>query len=263
MSLSLSRGKQLDVGHHGIAQDDLPPMEQGTLDPRDWFKPTDSPAQPDASANPPPGLRPIELEIGSGKGTFLAQHALLYPEVDFLGIEWAKAFWRYAADRARRRRFDNVRLLRCDADMFIRHYVPDSVFQQVHIYFPDPWPKKRHHKRRLVQADFLRQLHRVMIPAETNPAASAPGPAGGSSASPTVQVGEQVSTSPRIHIATDHADYFEWMQEHATQVTDLFDRLPFESPKSAGEGELVGTNFERKYRREGRIFQGMILRKRP
>jgi len=278
MALSLSHGKQLDVGHHGIAQDDLPPMERGALDPRHWFKPDDNPAQPNTPGDDSPGVnspgdntpgtppaspRPIELEIGSGKGTFLVQHAQLYPDVDFLGIEWAKSFWRYAADRARRRGFDNIRLLRCDADMFIRHYVPDAVFRQVHIYFPDPWPKKRHHKRRLIQADFLRELHRVLVPAEADPVASAPGLAGGPSAHPTGQVGGQTTASPRIRIATDHADYFDWMREHAATVEDLFDRLPFQSPESAGEGEMVGTNFERKYRKEGRPFHGMILRKRP
>lgn len=232
MSLSLSHGKQLDVGRHGIAQEDLPPMDAGRVDVRTWFR------------DPPAIDRPVELEIGSGKGTFLIQHAKLHPEVDYLGLEWAKAFWRYAADRARRHGLDNVRLVRCDADMFVRHYVPDATFRQVHIYFPDPWPKKRHHKRRLIQAAFLRELHRVLIPA-------APGAAG--------VLGETAC----LRIATDHADYFQWMQDHAAEVQDLFDREPFVSPESAGEGELVGTNFERKYRLEGRPFHGMILRKRP
>ncbi|MCB1756583.1 MAG: hypothetical protein KDJ38_13760, partial [Gammaproteobacteria bacterium] len=173
--------------------------------------------------------------------------------------EWAKAFWRFAADRARRHGLENVRLLRCDAAVFVRHYVPDATFRQIHIYFPDPWPKKRHHKRRLVQADFLRELHRVLIPVPQTACPSAPGSAGGSSGGTS----DESSTSPCVRLATDHADYFEWMGEHAAQVTDIFEREPFERPKSAGEGELVGTNFERKYRKEGRVFQGMILRKRP
>jgi tRNA (guanine-N7-)-methyltransferase len=233
MSLSLSHGKTLNIDRFGIAQDELPPMDQGRLDPRGWFK--------NAEGKLPATDRPLELEIGSGKGTFLVQHAQLYPGVDYLGIEWAKAFWRYAADRARRHGLENVRLLRCDAAVYVRHYVPDATFRQVHIYFPDPWPKKRHHKRRLVQADFLRELHRVLIP-------------GGQ---------EELGETACVRLATDHAEYFEWMGEHAAQVTDLFEREPFERPKSAGEGELVGTNFERKYRKEGRVFQGMILRKRP
>ena len=241
MSLSLSHGKQLDVGRFGIAQEDLPSMDAGHIDVRQWFKNTEGNLPGEA----------LELEIGSGKGTFLVQHAKLHPDVDYLGIEWAKAFWRYAADRVRRHGLENVRLLRCDAAVFVRHYVPDATFRQVHIYFPDPWPKKRHHKRRLIQADFLRELHRVLIPA--------PGrmPAPGSVDEATAGV------TPCIRIATDHADYFEWMQEHAAKVSDLFDREPFIKPGSEGEGELVGTNFERKYREQGRIFQGMVLRKRP
>ncbi len=235
MSLSLSHGKTLDVGRYGIAQDDLPPMDAGTIDLRQWFK--------DGAGNLPDPARPIELEIGSGKGTFLVQQAKLNPDVDYLGIEWAKAFWRYAADRVRRHGLGNVRLLRCDAAVFIRHYVPDQTFRQVHIYFPDPWPKKRHHKRRLIQAPFLRELHRVLVPMST--------------------AGEADAVTARVRIATDHEDYFQWMQEHAGQVADLFEIEPFESPESAGEGELVGTNFERKYRQEGRSFYGMVLKKRP
>ena len=272
MSLSLSHGKILDVGRFGIAQEDLPSMDAGPIDLRAWFRDNEEHL---------PGAA-MELEIGSGKGTFLVQHAKLHPDVNYLGIEWAKAFWKYAADRVRRHGLENVRLLRCDAAVFVRHYVPDATFRQVHIYFPDPWPKKRHHKRRLIQADFLRELHRVLItaPGSTDPRSdpSAPGSAGGPmqtrgnnppaepGAEGKMNMAETVATSgggPCVRIATDHADYFEWMGEHAAKVADLFDREPFIKPGSEGEGELVGTNFERKYREEGRAFQGMVLRKRP
>ena len=110
--------------------------------------------------------------------------------------------------------------------------MPEASLRRVHIYFPDPWPKARHHKRRTVQAPFLRHLHRVLR-------------AGG-----------------EVRLATDHDDYFQWMQDHAAQVADLFERQPFERPGSAEAGELVGTNFERKYRREGRAFYAMTLAKR-
>ena len=71
-----------------------------------------------------------------------------------------------------------------------------------------------------------------------------------------------ITNKRHVRIATDHSDYFAWIQEHAAMVADLFEPLAFESPTSAGEGELVGTNFERKYRREGRPFHGLILRSR-
>ncbi len=222
MALSLGHGKSLDVAGIGIQEQDLPPFSQGRIDLRLWFGEEGGEAC----------RKPLELEIGSGKGTFLVQQATLTPGVNYIGIEWAKAFWRFGADRCRRHQLANVKLLRAEAGFFIRNYVGDGALRQVHIYFPDPWPKAKHNKRRLIQAPFLRELHRAL------------------------------EAQGRVRIATDHSDYFVWMEEHAAQVSDLFERLPFESPGSAGEGELVGTNFERKYRREGRPFHSMILRRR-
>lgn len=222
MALSLGNTASLDVTGVGIDESELPPFAAGAIDLRAWFGAPGSEAY----------QRPLELEIGSGKGTFLVQQATLTPQLNYIGIEWAKAFWRYAADRCRRHQLNNVKLLKAEASFFVRNFVQTGLLRQVHIYFPDPWPKARHNKRRLVQAPFLRELHRVL------------------------------EANGQIRIATDHSDYFAWMEEHAGQVTDLFDRLEFVSPDSAGEGELVGTNFERKYRREGRPFNGMILRKK-
>ena len=219
-----TRPRPLDTAGHGFSQDDLPGLDHGPLDLPRFF------GFPSAGG---PAERPLDLEIGSGKGTFLVQQAGLEPGVDFLGIEWAKAFWRHAADRARRHELANVRLLWADATVFVRNYVPDAALRRVHIYFPDPWPKKRHHKRRTVQAPFLAELHRVLRP------------------------------DGEVRLATDHSEYFAWMQEHAAAVADRFDVRPFEPPDSAGEGELVGTNFERKYRREGRPFHAMTLARRP
>ncbi len=211
-------GKSFDVGEVGLDGADLPPFEQGALDLRSWFPGRES--------------LPLELEVGSGKGTFLVQQATQMVNVNYIGIEYARAYWKSAADRCRRHNLPNVKLLHTEAGLFIRNYCPDACFAQVHVYFPDPWPKARHNKRRFIQASTLTQLHRVLAP------------------------------TGLLRIATDHADYFQWMQEHAGQVTELYEALPFVSPESAGEGELVGTNFERKYRREGRPFFGMILRKR-
>ncbi|MEL7087713.1 MAG: tRNA (guanosine(46)-N7)-methyltransferase TrmB [Planctomycetota bacterium] len=233
MSDSTSSAHGMDVTGYGYSQDDLPELDHGPVDLRTWFGFDRDVADPDPqNAEFAARDRPMDLEIGSGRGTFLAQQAVLEPGVDFLGIEWAKQFWRHAADRARRRELANVRLLWADATVFVRNYVGDQTLRHVHIYFPDPWPKKRHHKRRSVQAPFLRELHRVL------------------------HVGGE------IRLATDHAEYFAWMQEHAAQVEDLFERRPFAPPASAGEGELVGTNFERKYIAEGRAFNAMVLAKR-
>ncbi|MBI1338555.1 MAG: tRNA (guanosine(46)-N7)-methyltransferase TrmB [Phycisphaera sp.] len=225
MSFSLSRKQGFDTTGVGYETADLPVLLPGqsrvdptVFDPRDWFGPDRR------------GL-PFELEIGSGKGTFLVQQSVLQPGVNFLGIEYARAFCRYAADRVRRNAIANVKLLHAEAGFFVQCYIPDGIVERVHIYFPDPWPKARHHKRRLVQEPFLRMVHSRLV------------------------------SRGCIRLATDHTDYFEWMCDHASRVSDLFVVEPFENTASAGEGELVGSNFERKYRREGRPFHAMVLRK--
>lgn len=217
MSFGLNRGKTFDLGRHGIDRSDLPPIEQGTWDPRTLF---DDPS------------RSFELEIGSGKGTFLVQQAELQPDTNFLGIEWAGEFFRYAADRLRRRSFANVRVLHDDATEVVTHRLPTGICGVVHLYFSDPWPKSRHHKRRVVQDATLEAIHRVLEP-------------GG-----------------ELRLVTDHVELWAWYEEHAARHAHLFERTEFASPESAGEGEVVGTNFERKFRREGRPFHAMTLRRR-
>lgn len=218
MGTSLSRGKTLDAGHFGITPDQLPPFDDGPIDLQNWF---------------PPDRRacPLELEIGSGKGTFLCQAARLTPQANYVGVEYARAFWRYAADRCRRNSLENVRVVNAEASGFVRHYVRDLSLRQAHIYFPDPWPKTRHHKRRLIQESFLRLLHSKLEP------------------------------NGSIRIATDHAEYFQWITDHAQRVAALFEPLPFQGAGCTDQGELVGTNFERKYLREGRTIHAVILRK--
>lgn len=250
MSFGLGRGRALDPGWGVVAvsAEEMPALpdaiatdpEAGRLDPRAWFD------HPD---------RPLEIEIGSGKGTFLVQQAMLQPEVNFLGIEWAREFAWYTADRVRRRRarglLANVRVLHADAATFLRWRAPDAIARVVHLYFSDPWPKAKHHKKRVVQDRFLAEVWRVLMP-------------GG-----------------ELRVVTDHDDLWAWDMDHFQRWTspqgwDLlrscnphtnphttpgpFEMAPFDRPRSAGEGELIGTNFERKFRREGRSFHAAVLR---
>ncbi len=168
---------------------------------------------------------PVELEIGMGKGTFLTEQAKARPQVNFFGIEWARWFWRYASDRLRRNGCLNARTVRAEAAYFLTEFITDSSLSVLHIYFPDPWPKKRHHRRRLIQEPFLKQAHRVLIP-------------GG-----------------RLQIVTDHLEYFE--QIESVVKASRLRVIEYNRPGSAAEGEFVGTNFERKYRREGRPFYAL------
>lgn len=218
----------MEVGRFGIGRDELPALDAGPVDLAAWFA---HPSDPDAA------YRPIDLEIGSGKGTFLVRQAAARPQINHLGLEYAKAYWRYTADRVRRHRLENVRVVHAEAGSFVRWHLPDAAIRQVHIYFPDPWPKKRHHKRRLIQERFLRDLHRIIAPPQADD-----------------------TEAGQVCIATDHADYFDWIDEAASTVSDIYRRLPFESPAAAAPGEWVGTNYEHKFR-EVHTVQGLILRK--
>lgn len=240
MSSGLSRNRQLQPGQIGLETADLGPLPDeivrdpraGWIDPRQWF---------------PHPEHPLEIEIGSGKGTFLVQQAALKPQTNYLGFEWAREFYLYAADRCRRRQLENVRLVNADATEFLRWRTPGGISRVIHLYFSDPWPKRKHHRRRVVQDRFLEDAWRVLEP-------------GG-----------------ELRIVTDHDDYWAWMEDHFARWTHEqgqnvalaasdggapFERRPFAPPESAGEGELVGTNFERKYSREGRPFHAAVLKKR-
>ncbi|MEM9166407.1 MAG: tRNA (guanosine(46)-N7)-methyltransferase TrmB [Planctomycetota bacterium] len=242
MSFGLSRGKTLDTapGLVMVSNRELPPLpdaaltdpQAGWVDPRDWFSMrTDDPG------------RPFEIEIGSGKGTFLVQQAQRSPGTDYLGIEWAGEFCNYAADRVRRTGLTNVRMLRTDATELIRWRVPSGIVGVVHLYFSDPWPKTRHHKKRVVQDRFLAETWRILKP------------------------------SGELRVVTDHDDLWAWDREHFDRWCNqgpcphfdgslpAYEEQPFAAPDSAGEGELVGTNFERKFIQEGRSFHATVLRK--
>lgn len=229
MSFGLRRGRALDVTGVAVRADELPELPDDPtsdpagcrVDPRQWF------------ADP---TRSLEIEIGSGKGTFLIQQARARTDVSFLGIEWAGEFMAYAADRIRRHGLSNVRMLHADATEFLHWRAADRCATVIHLYFSDPWPKKRHHKRRVVQDRFLADVARVLEP-------------GG-----------------ELRIVTDHDDYWSWMEEHfarwaPTDGAGSFRRRPFVESGPTSPGELVGSNFERKYAREGRPFHAAILQR--
>jgi tRNA (guanine-N7-)-methyltransferase len=176
---------------------------------------------------------PVHVEIGSGKGTFILSQARENPEVDFLGIEWARKYYRFSVDRIGRWGLDNVRIIRADAAYFIGRHLPESSVEWFGIYFPDPWPKKRHHKRRFLCGANMEQLLRCL------------------------KVGGV------INIVTDHAGYFEQITEviEAEIGAGRVERTDFVRGAGAAEGELTGTNYERKYLVEGRQRYTAAVRK--
>ncbi len=168
---------------------------------------------------------PVEMEIGSGKGGFLLRRARALPDRRFLGVEWANKYHRYAADRMVRWQVPNVRLMRTDAAHLVLHHLPPASLAALHVYHPDPWPKKRHHKRRLIQGPFV------------------------------VAAVDALADGGRIAIQTDHAAYFKQIQQVLRDEPRLSEAA-FDVPEAGAIDGRMETNFEIKYRREGRpIYQ--------
>ena len=166
---------------------------------------------------------PVELEIGIGKAAFLLRRAQRYPDRNFFGIEWANEFFKYAADRMQRWCVPNVRVLRTDADHFIRVLCPRESLTVLHVYHPDPWPKKRHHKRRLIKQPFVDAAIDCLVP-------------GG-----------------HWRVQTDHGEYFEQIEALLGHHPRL-EPVEFDDPQFGVVDGEIATNFEIKYTREGREF---------
>jgi tRNA (guanine-N7-)-methyltransferase len=107
-------------------------------------------------------VQPLEVEVGSGKGLFLAAAAAAHPDRNYLGIEVALKYARYAAARLARQASDNAVIIGGDALPLFRDWFPEASLAAVHIYFPDPWWKKRHKKRRVLNEQFLRDVERSL-----------------------------------------------------------------------------------------------------
>ncbi len=171
--------------------------------------------------------RPVEIEVGCGKGSFLVAYARAHPELSVLGIENQPRWVRWIEGRLARNVVPNARVLCADAALIVGRFVPDASVRAYHVYFPDPWWKRKHHKRRLVQASFASELHRTLEP-------------GGI-----------------LHLATDVRDRFATMLEELGTQPFVIER--HEAPTPAGRPL---TNFESKYRVEGRPLHYATLRKR-
>ncbi len=107
---------------------------------------------------------PLEIEVGSGKGLFLINASGENPDRSFLGCEVSRKYARFAASRLVRAERGNAIVAHGDAKQLFRDRLPDSCAAAVHIYFPDPWWKKRHMRRRLLDRPFLMDLERTLEP---------------------------------------------------------------------------------------------------
>lgn len=162
--------------------------------------------------------QPIEIEVGSGKGLFLLNAALTHPERNFLGIEIDRKYALYAATRLAKRQLPNAKMAPTDARALLRDQVPDASVAAVHVYFPDPWWKTRHHKRRVFTEEFARQCARILQP-------------GG-----------------LLHLATDVPEYFQVMTELIAAIPE-FQSMPPPSERAPSHDMDYLSNFERKARK--------------
>ena len=108
--------------------------------------------------------QPTELEIGCGDGGFLLEYAQRHPERNFLGVERLLGRVRKLSKRGQHAGLNNLRLLRIEARYVLDYLLPERAFSAVHIYFPDPWPKDKHARHRLIQPDFLPSIRRILAP---------------------------------------------------------------------------------------------------
>ena len=160
---------------------------------------------------------PLELEVGSGKGLFLRTAAPARPDVDFLGIEIAQKFARFSAAGLAKRNITNAVVVCADAVRVFHELLPDGAVAVVHVYFPDPWWKKRHKKRRVMRVCFVRDVERALEP-------------GG-----------------RLHFWTDVEEYFHTTLQMLAAHTDL--EGPRHVPEAPSEHEMdYRTHFERRMR---------------
>ena len=171
---------------------------------------------------------PVEVEVGSGKGLFLVTAGQENPQTNYLGIEIVRKYQLYTATRLAKRQLRNVCVACADARLFLRDRITPRSVQAVHVYFPDPWWKKRHHKRRVFTEEFARQCVRVLRPAG------------------------------RLLVATDVPDYATLVRAVVAAVPQLRETKPPGEHAPVHDMDYL-TNFERKFRKQGKEIHRMAF----
>jgi len=165
---------------------------------------------------------PLHVDLGCGDGSFLCALAERMPEKNFLGIERLLGRIRSAARKAAT--VGNVRLLRMESSYAVRYLLPAGSVETFYLLFPNPWPKRRHWRRRIVTGEFLRAISQAL------------------------------AENGRFLIATDHFDYFEKIEEIARANPDF----TMASPRA---GDLPLTKFQQQFRAQGAVIHWLELRK--
>ena len=168
---------------------------------------------------------PLVLEIGSGMGETTAEIAKAHPEVDFIAVEVHGPGVGSLLNRIEKEKLSNIRIVRHDAVEVLERMLADGSLAAIHLFFPDPWPKKRHHKRRLVQPSFV------------------------------LLIKEKLSAGGIVHLATDWPDYAEHMEA-------VFSENAFFEKAQTGLMERPATKFEARGKRLGNPIRDLYFRRR-
>ncbi len=162
-----------------------------------------------------PHRQPIEVELGSGDGSFITQYAVAHPEKNFIAVERLLGRLRKINRKGLRAELQNLRLCRIEAGYFLRYLLPPRSIEALHVYFPDPWPKRKHRKNRLLDESFVDAA------------------------------GTALKSGSPVYLRTDDLDYF-------TQMRRVFDASPlFEKTETPAELQQTVTDFEREFQKRG------------
>ncbi len=175
---------------------------------------------------------PLVMEIGMGDGENLLWQASRHPEKDFIGVEVYRPGVGKFLRAAHAAGLRNVRVYVADARDVLMQAIPDGLLDEVQIFFPDPWPKKRHHKRRLISPLFVQLLARKMRPGGV------------------------------LHLSTDWPDYARHMLEVLTASPDFENLAPTGGFHPQAASRRFPTKYERRARAEGRPVYDLLFRRR-
>jgi tRNA (guanine-N7-)-methyltransferase len=164
---------------------------------------------------------PLQIDLGCGDGAFLTALAAQNPQQDFLGIERLLGRVRSVCRKTAMLQLSNVRVLRMDATYAVAHLLSPGTISAFHLLFPDPWPKRRHHRRRALTPEFLAAIHRALV------------------------------SSGLLHIATDHADYFNEIKRSTEKLFDVSD----------GALAFPPSTFQKQFAAAGVPIHRLVLRK--
>ena len=177
--------------------------------------------------------RPLEVEVGCGKGRFLTARAAAHPECDFLGIERMLERVRLFDGKCRRLHLDNARVLRLEALYTFHYLLPAHHARKVYVFFPDPWPKKKHRSHRLFGPLFLAALWK------------------------------RLTVGGTVEFATDHAEYFETVVETFAADAAADGSPRFERVEPMPRPPEVWTEFETMFREQGLSVHAAAWRSLP